>query len=104
MKQYLPKKPVKRGFKVWVCADSHDGYISQFECYTGKKGDTAEVGLGRNVVIRLTQDLVGKKLPPLHGQLFFHPCLYIKAYYSIKFTAQEHFVPTAGISLLASSH
>ena len=38
MKQYLPKKPIKRGFKVWVRADSHNGYISQFECYTGKKG------------------------------------------------------------------
>ena len=60
MKQYLPMKPVKRGFKIWVRADSHNGYISEFECYTGKKGDTTEVGLGRSVVTRLTRDLVGK--------------------------------------------
>ena len=57
MKQYFPMKPVKRGFKVWVRADSHNGYISQFECYTGRKGDTTEVG---SVVTRLTRDLVGK--------------------------------------------
>jgi len=60
MKQYVPKKPVKRGFKVWVRADSHNGYISDFDVYTGKKGDTAEVGLGGSVVKRLTRDLVGK--------------------------------------------
>ena len=60
MKQYLPMKPVKRGFKIWVRADSHNGYISEFECYTGKKGDTTEVGLGGSVVTRLTRDLVGK--------------------------------------------
>ena len=60
MKQYLPKKPIKREFKMWVRADSHNGYISQFECYTGKKGDTAEVGLGGNVVKHLTRDPVGK--------------------------------------------
>ena len=39
-------KPVKRGFKVWVRADSHNGYVFEFQCYTGKKGDTTEVGLG----------------------------------------------------------
>ena len=34
MKQYVPKKLTKRGFKVWVHADGHNGYITQFECYT----------------------------------------------------------------------
>ena len=42
MKQYLPMKPVKRGFKVWV------------------QSDRTEVGLGGSVVTRLTRDLVGK--------------------------------------------
>ena len=31
MKRYLPLKPVKRGFKVWVLADAHSGYVSQLE-------------------------------------------------------------------------
>ena len=60
MKQYLPMKPMKRGFKIWVRADSHNSYICQLECYMGQKGDTAEVGLGGSVVTRLTRDLVGK--------------------------------------------
>ena len=29
MKQYLPKKPVKRGFKVWVRAESQSGYFCE---------------------------------------------------------------------------
>ena len=36
MKQYLPKKSVKRGFKVWVRADAVSGYVSEFDVYTGK--------------------------------------------------------------------
>lgn len=59
MKQHMPMKPTKRGFKVWVRADSENGYVCQLECYTGKQGSTAEVGLGGNVVARLTRDLVG---------------------------------------------
>ena len=27
MKQYMPKKPTKRGFKVWVRGDSSNGYV-----------------------------------------------------------------------------
>ena len=60
MKQYNPIKPVKRGFKIWVRADSHKGYVCEFECYTGRKDGTAEKGLGGSVVTRLTRDLVGK--------------------------------------------
>lgn len=60
MKQYMPKKKnTKRDFKVWVRADSINGYVCQYEVYTGKQGNNAEVGLGGNVVTRLTRDLVG---------------------------------------------
>ena len=48
LKQYMPKKPVKRGLKVWVRADSVTGYISRFQIYTGKK--STEKGLGARVV------------------------------------------------------
>ena len=50
IKQYLPMKPVKRGFKVWMVADAITGYVSNFEVYTGKKGDKPETGLGSTVV------------------------------------------------------
>ena len=60
MKQYMPKKPIKRGFKVWVRADAHNGYISELEVYSGKKGDTVQKGLGQTVVETLTDKLAGK--------------------------------------------
>ena len=37
LKQYMPKKPVKRGIKVWVLGDSANGYFSKFKVYTGKE-------------------------------------------------------------------
>ena len=48
LKQYMPMKPVKRGIKVWVLADSHTGYFSKFEVYTGKSA-SPEKGLGARV-------------------------------------------------------
>ena len=35
MKQYMPMKPIKRGYKVWVRSDEY-GYICEFQIYTGK--------------------------------------------------------------------
>ena len=60
MKQYLPKKPVKRGFKVWVRADAVSGYVSEFDVYTGKVPGEREYGLGGNVVKRLTRNITGR--------------------------------------------
>ena len=37
LKQYLPMKPIKCGFKVWVRADSQNGYLCNFDIYTGKE-------------------------------------------------------------------
>ena len=53
----MPMKPVKRGIKVWVLADSSTGYFSRLEVYTGKKSNgTVEHGLGASVVKTLTSD------------------------------------------------
>lgn len=59
IKQYMPKKPTKRGIKVWVRSDSSNGYICQFSVYTGKENGTEEVGLGCNVVKKLTNTISG---------------------------------------------
>ena len=32
----MPKKPIKRGFKIWMIADSDSGYVSKFKVYEGK--------------------------------------------------------------------
>ena len=59
MKQYVPLKPVRRGFKVWVRADSKNGYVSEFQEYIGKQG-VSEDGLGARVVKDLTEKLHNK--------------------------------------------
>ena len=58
LKQYMPKKPVRRGIKVWALADSENGYIANFQVYTGKQGDSTEKGLGAKVVKTLTAPYV----------------------------------------------
>ena len=60
LKQYMPLKPIKRGIKVWTMADAVTGYISQFEIYTGKKGNSPEKGLGSTVVKNLSCHLQHK--------------------------------------------
>ena len=34
IKQYMPLKPVKRGFKLWIGADALSGYVYQFDVYS----------------------------------------------------------------------
>ena len=75
MKQYMPMKPVKRGFKVWVRADAVNGYFSTFDVYVGKPADgtVTEVGLGERVVLQLSEDLRGQKYQ-LYFDNFFTSC------------------------------
>lgn len=58
LKQYVPLKPVRRGFKIWVKADSTNGYICDVSVYTGKE-ESAERELGPKVVKKLAQPLAG---------------------------------------------
>ncbi len=60
MKQYMPKKPIRRGLKVWTLADAHNGYVSNIDVYIGRKGATPEHGLGSRVVEDLCSDLSSK--------------------------------------------
>ena len=55
MKQYLPMKPIKRGLKVWVLADSHNGYV-----HTRRDGQRSDDGLGGSVVRTLCDHLKEK--------------------------------------------
>jgi len=48
LKQYMPIKPIKRGYKAWVRADSSAGYVFQFEMYM----------LGNRTTIKLKSGLV----------------------------------------------
>ena len=58
MKQYMPLKPVKRGYKVWMRCDSKTGYVYQFDAYRGRDNtDETVKGLGAKVVKKLTATL-----------------------------------------------
>ncbi|KAJ8967366.1 hypothetical protein NQ314_002936 [Rhamnusium bicolor] len=59
LKQYMPKKPIKRGFKVWVLADETE-YTWKFDIYTEKSQDGVQKNLSSSVVKNLCKDLVGK--------------------------------------------
>ena len=52
-------KLIKRGIKVWVLGDGHNGYFHKFQIYSGKEG-TQKVNLGARVVKTLTNHLRGK--------------------------------------------
>ena len=78
LKQYMPQKPVKRGIKVWVRADSNNGYFSQFEVYQGKGSNTSpEFGLAGSVVKTLTRPLVGKHHHIFMDNFFTSPALFL---------------------------
>ena len=42
IKQYMPKKPIKRGFKIWMIADADTGYVLKFNVYEGKCGNNSK--------------------------------------------------------------
>lgn len=58
LKQYMPKKPIKRGYKVWMLCTS-SGYCLKFDIYTGK-AEAVEKNLGARVVLDFTRDLQNK--------------------------------------------
>ena len=57
MKSNVPKKPIKRGFKAWVRADTVTGYVCEFDFYTGKGNNEREYSLGGSVVKKLAEKL-----------------------------------------------
>ena len=65
LKQYIPSKPIKRGIKVWCRADAQNGYLCEFQVYTGRS-NTSEGSLGTRVVLDLSQRLNG-----MHHHLYF---------------------------------
>ena len=95
LKQYIPAKPVKRGIKVWCRADSQNGYICQFQIYTGAAG-SKEPGLqrGERVVLDLLKELEGKNYH-LYFNNFFTTAfllntLLIKGLYACGTAHQNH--------------
>ena len=59
MKQYMPQKPIKQGYKVWVRSDMN-GYVCEFQIYTREIANVAEKNLGERVIKNLSQTLKNK--------------------------------------------
>lgn len=60
LKQYMPLKPTKRGYKVWCLCDANNGYMCNFDVYTGAGTAVHESGgLGPSVVLKLTAPFKG---------------------------------------------
>ena len=76
MKQYLPMKPIKRGIKVWVVAESNTGYFLDLQVYVGKEGGATEHGLGERVVLNLTEQYRGKGYRIFCDNFFSSPRLF----------------------------
>ncbi|KAJ6649681.1 PiggyBac transposable element-derived protein 4 [Pseudolycoriella hygida] len=56
LKQYMPNKPVKWGYKVWCLCDSYTGFVVAFFVYTGKEDSTKNISLGEKVVTKLVEE------------------------------------------------
>ena len=55
----MPKKPVKRGFKMWSLSCSCCGYLCNFQLYAGKCTAKPEKGLAKRVVLDLVEPFEG---------------------------------------------
>lgn len=54
LKQYMPLKPIKRGFKVWAITCAATGFLLGFEVYQGKTNKEDGQTLGESVVLGLS--------------------------------------------------
>ena len=64
MRQYIKDKPTKWGIKLWVLADSSNGYTIDYNIYIGRAtGQLSEHGLGYDVVMKLMEPYLNQRLP-----------------------------------------
>ena len=46
IKQYLPLKPIKRGYKVWCLCDPITGYLFNYQIYGNRKDEHGKLSIG----------------------------------------------------------
>ena len=68
--QYFPSKPIKWGMKMWSLAESTNGYLHQFQIYTGKEG-VQEKRLSHRVVTDLMKNMQDQNI-----------CVYMDNFYT----------------------
>ena len=77
-KQYVPLKPTKRGIKVWVRADPYNGFMNDFQVYTGKERNLPEANLGGRVVLDLMEPVLNLGHHVYCDSFFSAPDLFLK--------------------------
>ena len=65
MKQYMPLNSVKRGFKLWVVADSTNGYFFDVQVYIGREGGSNRAWTRRESGAWVDRKGSGEKPPHL---------------------------------------
>lgn len=62
IRQYIKNKPTKWGIKLWVLADSANGYTCDFDVYVGRRAgqEPSANGLGYDTVMRLMTPLLNQ--------------------------------------------
>jgi len=74
--QYLPKKPVKWGIKVWVCADSNNGYVYTFDVYCGANSVDTSKGVAYAIVFKLLEPCLHKGYTVYMDNYYSSPLLF----------------------------
>ena len=60
-RQYMPAKAMKYRIKVWMAADSSNGYVLNFDVYLGKEASNRQIhGLGYDVVTNMVTPFMNK--------------------------------------------
>lgn len=73
IKQYIPSKPHKYGYKLYCLAS--EGYLLHFEIYEGKEDDASEQGATYDTVMRMTQQYQDQQLRLYTDSWFTSPVL-----------------------------
>ena len=75
-RKYLPAKLTKYGNKVWMAADSSNGYVVNFSVYLGSEGEIRrQHGLGYDVVMGMTRPFFKRKHHVSFDNFFSSPVL-----------------------------
>jgi hypothetical protein len=73
IKQYIPSKPHKYGFKLYCLAS--EGYLLHFEVYEGKEDEPSDEGATYDTVMRMTQRYQNQQLRLYTDSWFTSPAL-----------------------------
>ena len=75
-RQYLPAKPTKYGIKVWMAADSSNGYVVNFSVYLGSEGEIQRRHrLGYDVVMHIVRPFFNRNHHVFFDNFFSSPVL-----------------------------